>query len=56
MKESHWPLTASLGGLDGEVMNTNAGVWIDHREAWIVALTPEGETTSTILHSAAGDT
>ena len=27
----------------------NAGVWIDHRQAQIVGLTPEGETTRIIL-------
>jgi len=30
-------------------MNDNAGVWIDHREARIVGLTPEGELTTVVL-------
>lgn len=29
--------------------NENAGVWIDHRKAQIVGLTPDGETTTVIL-------
>jgi hypothetical protein len=30
-------------------MNDHAGVWIDHRKAVIVGLTPEGELTTLIL-------
>lgn len=30
-------------------MSDNAGVWIDHRKALVVALTPTGEHTMTIL-------
>jgi len=30
-------------------MNDNAGVWIDHRKARIVGLTPEGELTTVVL-------
>jgi hypothetical protein len=30
-------------------MNDNAGVWIDHRKARIVALTPEGELSTVVL-------
>jgi hypothetical protein len=30
-------------------MNDHAGVWIDHRKAIIVGLTPDGETTTVIL-------
>ena len=30
-------------------MSDNAGVWIDHRKAVVVAVTPTGEHTVTIL-------
>jgi hypothetical protein len=30
-------------------MSTKAGVWIDHRTAYVVGLTPDGEVSSTIL-------
>jgi hypothetical protein len=30
-------------------MNDNAGVWIDHRKARIVGLTPDGELTTVVL-------
>jgi hypothetical protein len=30
-------------------MNDNAGVWIDHRRARIVGLTPDGELTTVVL-------
>jgi hypothetical protein len=30
-------------------MNDHAGVWIDHRKAMIVGLTPDGEVTAVIL-------
>jgi hypothetical protein len=30
-------------------MSKNAGVWIDHRKALIVQLTPQGEVSTTIL-------
>ena len=30
-------------------MNDHAGVWIDHRKAVIVGLTPDGEVTTVIL-------
>jgi hypothetical protein len=29
--------------------HAHAGVWIDHRQAWIVLLSPHGEQTAVIL-------
>ena len=45
---ARWENEGGAGPSHGEHMTTKAGIWIDHRKAVIVTLSPEGEHTTLI--------
>jgi hypothetical protein len=45
---SRWENEGGAGPSYGEHMTTKAGIWIDHRKAVIVTLSPEGDHTTLI--------
>ena len=45
---SGWENEGGARALHGEHMTSKAGIWIDHRKAVIVTLSPEGEHTTVI--------